>query len=88
MRRIVMKKIYLILALVFMMSLSAFAQHNDGFFRYEEEPYNRLNETVDIGLYVPTQILGSGQNETAPVGSGLLILTAVGIGYAIRKRKK
>ena len=84
----IMKKLFLILFLA--MSVNVFAQHSDGFFKdYENDYYNRLDEPVDIGLYFPSGMLGSNYNEPgAPVGSGLLILTLLGAGYAIRKRKE
>jgi len=85
-----MKKIYLTLALVFVMGLNVFAQRNDGFFNYYNDgPYNRLDNPSDIGIILPQSNLGSNhQNEPAPLGSGLLILTALGVGYTIRKRKE
>lgn len=84
-----MKKMFLVLVLVFAMSATVFAQYSDGFFKnYDNDNYNRLDDPVDIGLYLPSGTLGSTYNEPAPLGSGLLILTALGAGYAIRKRKE
>lgn len=83
-----MKKLFLIL--FFAMSFNVFAQRSDGFFKdYENDCYYRLDAPVDIGLYFPSGMLGSNNNEPgAPLGSGLLILTLLGAGYAIRKRKE
>lgn len=84
-----MKKMFLVLALVCAMSVSVCAQYSDGFFKnYDNDNYNRLNNPVDIGLYLPSGGLGSTYNEPAPLGTGLLILTALGATYAIRKRKE
>ena len=88
MRRLVMKKIYLTLALLLSISLNVFAQRSDGFFNtMDEDPYNRLSDPGTV-LTLPQKPIGTQANEPAPLGSGLLILTAVGLGYAIRKRNK
>ena len=85
-----MKKIYLTLALVFAMSLNMFAQRSDGFFNdYYNDPYNRLDDNPNSWLILPAGDLGSNLNEpAAPLGNGLLVLTALGLGYVIKKRKK
>lgn len=89
MEGIVMRKIYLTLALVFALSLNLSAQ-NDGFFKnFDDDYYNRIDDPVDIGLYFPSGMLGSNQNEPGvPVGSGLLILAVLGVGYTIRKNNQ
>lgn len=86
----IMKKMFLVLALVFAMSASAFAQRSDGFFSdYDNNVYNRIDDPVNIGLYLPSGVLGANYSEpAAPIGTGLLILTVLGVGYAIRKRKE
>ena len=57
------------------------AQRSDGFFRYNNDIYeNRVGEN---GITI-----GNMQNDNPiPLGSGLLILTAVGAGYAIYRRR-
>ena len=88
MKGIVMKKIFLAIALVFALSVNSFAQNSDGFFNnYDNNPYNRMDDPTGI-LNMPTGALGSTHNEYAPIGSGLLILTALGAGYVIRRQKK
>lgn len=84
-----MKKTFLTLALVFMASFSMFAQ-SDGFFNYyNDDIYNRLDNPNTFGIDLPQSNLGSNhQNEPAPLGSGLLILTVLGAGYVVRKRKE
>ena len=59
------------------------AQKTDGFFHSGNDNYeNRATIDDDGGM-------GHwGIGETVPVGSGLLILTAIGAGYAIARRKK
>ena len=82
-----MKKMFLILAMVFAMSCGVFAQGFDGMFNDYNDPYNRISDLDDIGFSMPTAPLGSNQNEPVPLGSGLLILTALGVGYSIKNRK-
>ena len=82
-----MKKIYLVLVLTLSMGFNMFAQYSDGFFNnVDNEPYNRLGDNTMLNL--PQNPIGTPNNESAPIGDGLLILTAIGIGYAIKKRKK
>lgn len=58
------------------------AQKSDGFFRYNEVIYE--NRDGENGITI-----GNMQNDNPiPLGSGLLILTAVGVGYAITRRKR
>ena len=82
-----MKKIYLVLVLMLSMSFNVFAQQSDCFFKnVDNDPYNRIAENTSLNL--PQNQIGTQSNESAPIGNGLLILTAVGLGYAIKKRKK
>ena len=89
MRRLDMKKIYLALVLVLSLSISVFAQRSDGFFTTidDDAVYNRLDD-INGQLNLPSNPIGTQSNEYAPIGNGLLILTSLGAGYAIRKRKK
>ena len=78
-----MKKIFLAIAIVFMMSFGAKAQ-SDGFFRDGESSGGRTGETMPN---IPQGAVGTIQDTNAPLGSGLLILTALGAGYLIRKKE-
>ena len=83
-----MKKILFTIALVMTMAFCANAQR-DGFFgdwQYEE----RTMSEVENGLALPNTAIGSHLNSSAaPLGSGLLILTALGGCYVlIRKKQK
>ena len=83
-----MKKILFALVLVLSLSISVFAQRNDAFFKTDNDDYyNRISDPTNI-LAMPAGDLGSTTNEPAPLGNGLIILTAVGLGYAIKKRNK
>lgn len=87
-----MKKILLVTALVLAIGLSASAQ--DGFFRggYDDSG----DRGTGAGISATTPLLpgdgvGANNNDqpgTAPIGGGLLVLTALGVGYAFSRRKK
>lgn len=81
-----MKALVLSFVLAMICVLPVGAQQNDDFFRVDDD----FNGTRDaITYWTATNGIGNngiGQSE-APVGSGLLILTAVGAGYAIYRRK-
>ena len=78
-----MKKILLVLSLVITIGFGASA-HSDGWFKASgEDSYNERN--ASFGL--PTEH-GLTTDAPAPLGEGLLILTAMGAGYAIARRKR
>ena len=88
-----MKKIIFTLIVVIAMGISAVAQ--DGFFRSDNGGGSRTGEPAGDGLSVITPGLpgegvgASNSDKPAPLGSGLLVLTALGAGYALsRKREK
>ena len=80
-----MKKIIFTLALVLTIGLSAIAQ--DGFFRGGEDGGSRTGSgTMPL---LPTEGVGASNSDataTAPLGSGLIVLTALGAGYAISRK--
>ena len=61
--------------------MTSYAQRNDDFFRAEE--FNNRLDNVIWGV-----IVTQDPTEPAPLGSGLLILTAAGAGYVAVKRRK
>lgn len=85
-----MKKI-LLTVLVFTMVLGASAQ-TDGFFKDggSSDNYNRSGSGSDPALpRLPQGGVGArDDDQTAPLGSGLLILTALGAGYAVSRKNK
>ena len=85
-----MKKI-LLTVLVLTMVLGASAQ-TDGFFKDggSSDNYNRSGSGSDPALpRLPGYGVGATDNDQgAPLGSGLLVLTALGAGYAVSRRKK
>ena len=81
--QIVLKAFAFSIAMALMMSLSTTANaQSDGFFCGGNENYNNRDEINDGG-----GISNSGIGETAPLGSGLLIMAAAGGGYAIARRR-
>ena len=88
-----MKKILLAVAIVLTVSFSANAQRGgkDTFFMDWEDVSNGLDRDPDptAGPYFPGfPQHGETTNQSAPLGSGLLILTALGAGYTLSKKNK
>lgn len=83
-----MKKILLVLAIVFTMCFGVKAQHGnrDAFFNNWESD-NRTGGENALSMSLPGDH-GLTGDAPAPLGSGLLILSALGGGYLIAKKKK
>lgn len=86
-----MKKYILtiILAVGFGIGLNAQNQssYSDGFF---SSNYSEYREDNDFGIMpiLPGHTTTSDQDaDPAPIGSGLLLLAGMGLGYAIKKRR-
>lgn len=78
-----MKKIFLTIAITLGVTMGAMAQ-SDGFFNNWKDFDNREDEFEMPSLPVH----GLYGDQDAPLGGGLLILTALGAGYAaLRKRR-
>ena len=77
-----MKKVLLSIALVMTMAFCANAQ-SDGWFVSNDANYNRDGLSLDTGM-PPAH----GQDIELPLGSGLIILGALGAGYAVARRKR
>ncbi len=83
-----LKALVLSLAMAIGMLLPATMQaQTDGFFRGGNDNYENRGD-VTIPGNDESGISNYGIGETVPLGSGLLILTAVGAGYAISRRKR
>ena len=81
-----MKKIIFARVLIVMMNVGANAQIDDFFEWNNAIDYSeRTFDPNDIFLF--PQFHGSPDDEEAPLGSGLLILAALGAAYAARKRE-
>ena len=82
-----MKKILFTIALIITLSLTASAQFNintDAFFN-DWEQSERLMEG-GFSFVLPASHGFGEDTPSAPLGSGLLILTALGAGYALKKK--
>lgn len=84
-----MKKILIAIAILMTFGITANAQgKNDAFVMDWGNNDTRFTWGDDLSLILPTT-LGNTNDVQAPLGSGLLVLTALGAGYAVvRKRKK
>ena len=83
-----MKKILFAIAIILTLGFNANAQRTDAI--VNDWGLGSNNEWRDaIALTLPTGTLGgiSGDVDT-PLGSGLLVLTALGAGYAFTRKKK
>ena len=85
-----MKKILYAIAIVLTIGLTANAQGRDGFFSNYDNGYSdRIADPSTVDFNLPgNPALGNGENESAPLGSGLLVLTALGAGYAFYRKKR
>ena len=81
-----MKKILFAAVMVMTMAYSANAQ-NDAFFEWNTAETEIFRTTGFESLLLPFSH-GLDTDINAPLGSGLLILTALGAGYAIKRRCK
>ena len=78
-----MKRIVVSIAIVLTLGLSVNAQ-SDGFFSTSYQEYGRgaSNELPALPR------AGKDIDQSAPVGSGLLLLAGMGAAYALRKKRK
>ena len=80
-----MKKLLFTIALTITLSLTASAQfNNDGFFQNWDDS-DRVSEG-GFSFVLPTNHGFGEDTPAAPIGSGLLILTVLGAGYALNKK--
>ena len=82
-----MKKILFTIALLLVMSVGAMAQNNDAFFNDWENSL-RISDPSIVGLMMPNTNIGDISNSPAPLGGGLLVLTALGGAYAVSRKRK
>ena len=86
-----MKKILFAIAIVLTLGLTANAQRDGFFANYEDIYADRGTGSSEYTLGAPVHGLSDVNapgGEAAPLGSGLLILTALGAGYAVVKHRK
>ena len=82
-----MKKILFAIAIVLTMTFNASAQM-DSFIGPDYS--NNIDRTGDIMPLLPIWGVGAydGDQSATPLGSGLLILGALGAGYAVTRKRK
>ena len=82
-----MKKLALTLAIVLGLGLTTFAEPNGGgvFGRGESNDRNTNSSTL-FAPKLPNH--GQNTNQPAPLGSGIVVLTALGAAYLVGKRRK
>ena len=86
-----MKKILLATAFIIMIGLFANAQGRDGFFSTYDNGYGNRGDAMEDPnsfIHFPNQGINETGNEGAPLGSGLLVLTALGAGYAVYRKRR
>ena len=81
-----MKKIVFLIALTITLGLTASAQsHTDGFVDWTKENSGRTI-VDDWSIIFPAQHFSNTDQNGSPLGSGLLVLTVLGAGYAAKLR--
>ena len=88
-----MKNILFVIALVLTIGLTANAQGRDDLFsNWNDDNYNNRGggDVNTPGILMPGDgIFGTDSNGSgSPLGSGLLVLTALGAGYAVYRKKR
>ena len=85
-----MKKILFAIAIVMMLGATANAQHGrDALFTYDNiDRGTAMSDPNDNGFALPGGPMGGSGDQSAPLGSGLLVLTALGAGYAVARKKR
>ena len=82
-----MKKILFAIALTITLGLTASAQsYTDSFVDWTDSDVNRTD--IEWAIILPTTHFTNTDQNGAPLGSGLLVLTALGAGYVVNKRHR
>ena len=81
-----MKKIIFAIIFVVTFGLSVNAQNDDFFRSWSNDSFDNRDEPTFSSIIIPNHF--GNNNSDAPLGSGLLVLTAFGAGYAVAKRKR
>ncbi len=84
-----MKKLILTISIIFTLNLCANAQC-DGFFGGWSDGYSDRSSggISNPGIATPKTLIGSTENADAPLGSGLIVLSVLGVCYSIVKNRK
>ena len=79
-----MKKVLVTLSLVIVLGLGVNAQ-SDSFFSYNDVD-NQNRQSYGLGDMPDLPMRGQNTDQSAPVGSGLLILAGLGAAYALKRK--
>ena len=82
-----MKKILFAIAIIMTMGFAANAQ-SDTFFKWTDGDNEIYRGANDNYIFTLPNAHGYETDEQAPLSSGLLVLTALGAGYALARKKK
>lgn len=82
-----MKKLLLTLSLTIALGLCANAQR-DSFFTCNANDEDDVYRNIEDGFTLPNAHGTGDDYNSVPVGSGLLILTALGAGYMVSRHRK
>ncbi|MBO7073303.1 MAG: hypothetical protein J6W12_00125 [Bacteroidales bacterium] len=80
-----MKKIVFAIIMIITLSVSASAQ-KDGFFGWNNTDENTDRYYDNGQFFTLPSSHGENNDQNAPLGSGLVVLGALGVVYAIRKK--
>ena len=85
-----MKKLTITIALVIGLGMSSFADGNQGGGLFQRGSETEENSSYDRGSILTPGIPGHGgnQNQNAPLGTGIALLTALGAAYLVGKKRK
>ena len=82
-----MKKVITTLSIILGLSLASFANPNGGGMLGRGEKTKQGNR--EGNLFAPKlPAHGQNTNQTAPIGGGIFVLTALGAAYLVSKRQK
>ena len=79
-----MKKIIFAIAIVLTLGMTAGAQGRDSFFTWDDADNDVYRTDPELSL---PGAHGYENDQNLPLGSGLFILTALGAGYAVARKR-
>ena len=81
-----MKKRLMIISSIIILGCSTLFAQSDGFFTYSDGGETNRSTSWGVEVTLPTSHgLTAHQSAEAPLGSGLLLLAGLALGYAVRK---
>lgn len=85
-----MKKLLIILSIVFGLSIASYSNNDGGIFKRGKTPENENNNVIyrnteETPMLPPH---GSEENQPAPIGTGIALMIGFGTAYAMYKQNK